>query len=93
MQSQDVLYPRGEDKHIYVASQDVFPVGYQDIIAKLIDTNAVFDVGQMSVQSVEIAEKLMNGEELPERIYALQGRVATFDNVDGMDNLWGKEYQ
>jgi len=93
MQSQDVLYPRGDDKHIYVASQDVFPVGYQDIIAQLIDTNAVFDVGQMSVQAIEIAEKLMNGEELSDRIFALQGRVATFDNVADMENLWGKEYQ
>jgi len=93
MQSQDVLYPRGEDGHIYVASQDVFPVGYQDILTQLIDTDAVFDVGQMSVRTVEIAEQLMNGEELSERIFALQGRVATFDNVADMENLWGKEYQ
>lgn len=93
MQTHDVLYPRGNAKHIYVCSQDVFPIGYQDVKNKLIDVDTVFDVGAWSVQAVEIAEKLMNGEKLTQSIYAMRGAVATFDNIDKIPNLWGKEYQ
>ena len=81
--------PRGEEDHMYLGSQDVFPVAIPMIEEGYIDANTVFDIGVISKEARATVEALLAGEEV-EPIYANEGRVATRDTIGEMDALWSR---
>ncbi|MCL5069555.1 MAG: sugar ABC transporter substrate-binding protein, partial [Actinobacteria bacterium] len=84
--------PRGEAGHIYIASQDVFPSGYKAVKGGYIDADTAWDIWLFAEKGVEAALALINGESLENPNMLVEGRVATKDNVDTIENLWGKTY-
>ena len=52
-----------------------------------IDANTVFDIGVISKQAAEVVGKLIAGEAV-EPSYAMEGRVATADNIADLTDLW-----
>ena len=87
MERADRWAPRGDAKHIYLGSQDVFPIAIDMIADGYIDANTVFDIGVISKQAAEVVGKLIAGEAV-EPSYAMEGRVATADNIADLTDLW-----
>ena len=87
MERADRWAPRGDAKHLYLGSQDVFPIARDMIADGYIDANTVFDIGVISKQVAEVVGKLINGQAV-EPSYAMEGRVATADNIADLTDLW-----
>jgi len=82
--------PRGEEGHMYLGSQDIFPIAIDMIADGYIDANTAFDIGVISKQAAAVVEALLAGEEV-EDSYAMEGRVATADNIADMPDLWSRD--
>lgn len=85
------LYAAGEQGHIFIAADDVQPQGYQNMKKGYIDCGTTYDAWLQAVKVVEAVAKLATGEDV-ESEYLIQGRLATPDTVDSLDNLWSKDY-
>ena len=77
---------------MYLGSQDVFPIAIGMIEEGYIDANTVFDIGVVSKQASDVVRTLLEGGEV-EPSYAVEGRVATHDNIDQIENLWSRDVQ
>lgn len=89
LERADRWAPRGDDKHMYLGSQDVFPIAIDMIAEGYIDANTVFDIGVISKQAAEVVGKLIAGEAV-EPSYAMEGRVATAENIADLPDLWSR---
>lgn len=94
LELEDKWEPRGEANHIYMASQDIFPLGLTFLEEEYIDINVNFPVAEQMVETVHTAVKLVDGEALSEaEVFSLvKGGVVTPDNVDATENLWGRDF-
>lgn len=97
LQNQGMLKKAGEAGHVYVASQDVFPIAVDDIKAGYIDTSCVLDMGGMAKIATDMAERLLNGEVFddtttPKQFNWMAAPVVTLANIDTTPNLWGVEF-
>lgn len=82
--------PRGETGHMYLGSQDIFPIAIEMIQDGYIDANTAFDIGVISKQASAVVEALLAGEAV-EKSYAMEGRVATAENIADMPDLWSRD--
>ena len=89
LERADRWAPRGEANHMYLGSQDVFPIAIDMIGEGYIDANTVFDVGLISKQAAEVVGKLL-AEEPVDPSYAVEGRVATAENIAELPDLWSR---
>lgn len=89
LERADRWAPNGEEKHMYLGSQDVFPIAIDMIAEGYIDADTVFDVGVISKQAATVVEMLLAGQEV-EAIYANEGRVATKANITDLPDLWSR---
>lgn len=89
LERADRWAPRGEEGHIYLGSQDVFPIAIDMIADGYIDANTVYDIGVISDQAAEVVRMLLEGET-PEPSYAMEGRVATAANIAELPDLWSR---
>jgi ribose transport system substrate-binding protein len=85
--------PIGDPKHMYIASQDVNPQGYEAMKAGYIDVATTYDCYFHAVELVKVAAKLANGENLKGKDFLVAGRVATPANVETLDNMWARDYK
>lgn len=94
LELEDKWAPRGEDNHVYLATQDVFPQGVTFLEEGFIDIDVNFPVAEQMVEAVHTAVKLVDGESLSdaERFSLVRGGVLTPDNIATTDNLWGRDY-
>jgi ABC-type sugar transport system substrate-binding protein len=93
MQEADKLYPAGDPKHMWAASQDMNPPGLEAMEKGYIDVLTTYDAYFHSVAFVDAAIKLLNGETLGVINFLVPGRVATLDNFKDMENLWARDYR
>ena len=91
LEETDRLYPIGDERHIYIAGDDVQPQGYQGQLDGYIDCGTTYDAWNQAVAVVEVVAKLSCGLEVPEVNY-IQGRLATPDTVGSLENLWSRDY-
>jgi ABC-type sugar transport system substrate-binding protein len=89
LERADRWAPRGDAKHMYLGSQDVFPIAIQMVADGYIDANTVFDIGVISKQAAAVVELLIAGQPV-EPIYKLEGRVATRENIADLPDLWSR---
>ena len=87
----DRLYPIGDEKHVYMAADDVQPQGYQGQLDKYIDCGTTYDAWNQAVAVVEVVAKLACGEKVPQENY-IEGRLATPDTIESMENIWSRDY-
>lgn len=97
LQNQGMLKKAGEAGHVYVASQDVFPIAVDDIKAGYIDTSCVLDMGGLAKTATEMAEMILSGKVLddtttPPQFNWSKAPVITLANIDSTPNLWGVEF-
>jgi ribose transport system substrate-binding protein len=82
--------PHGEKKHIYLASQDVFPVAIGMLSGGYIDADTVYDLGMVSKKASDAVGDLLAGNKIdPE--YLVKGRVATPENIATLPDLWSRK--
>lgn len=92
MQEADRLYPAGDPKHMWAASQDMNPPGLAAMEKGYIDVLTTYDAYYHSLALVDTAIAILNGEEVEQNIL-VGGRVVTLDNLDEMENLWARDYR
>jgi len=90
LERADRWAPRGDPKHMYLGSQDVFPIAIEMIEQGYIDANTAYDIGVISKQAAAVVEAILAGEAV-EPSYAMKGRVATAENIADMPDLWSRE--
>ncbi|NDR55431.1 sugar ABC transporter substrate-binding protein [Aliiruegeria sabulilitoris] len=97
LQNRDKLHKRGEEGHVYIASQDVFPVAVDSIKEGYMDTSTLLDMYGMAVTAMDMTERLLAGEEFsetttPKKVNWMSGVTITADNVETQEGLWGAEF-
>lgn len=91
LEEADRLYPIGDEKHVYIAADDVQPQGYQGQLDGYIDCGTTYDAWNQAVAVVEAVAKLSCGVAVPAENF-IEGRLATPDTVESLDNLWSRDY-
>lgn len=84
--------PAGEEGHIWVGSQDVFPVGLQFIRDGYIDYDTSYDLEGMAAAFAPVAFDLIEGKAPAEATVLVGGKVIGKDNVE-TEALWAKNYE
>ncbi len=85
--------PIGDPKHMYIATQDVNPQGYEAMKKGYIDVATTYDAYFHAVELVKVAVRLASGEKLNGQDFLVAGRVATPSNVDKLEKMWAREYK
>lgn len=84
--------PAGEEGHIWVGSQDVFPISISFIQDGYIDFDTAYDLEAMAAEFAPIAYDLLEGIAPENDKVTVSGKVISKDNVDS-EELWAKNYQ
>jgi|SaaInl7_200m_RNA_FD_contig_81_86152_length_1531_multi_5_in_0_out_0_1 ABC-type sugar transport system substrate-binding protein len=97
LKNKSKLFKRGEKGHVYIASQDLFPVGVDDIEAGYMDASTILDMGGMAITAIEMAKRVLAGEKFtenttPKKQNWMAGRTITIDNLHTEEALWGLEF-
>ncbi|MEI8199808.1 MAG: sugar ABC transporter substrate-binding protein [Eubacteriales bacterium] len=85
--------PAGQEGHVWVASQDVYPSGLQFIRDGFIDYDTAYDLWNMALGFAPVAFDLVEGKTIANPEVKVTGRVVEKDNVDTIDNLWARAYE
>ena len=80
--------PYGREGHMYIGSQDVFPLGARLIRDGYVVVNTSFDIWPMSTTLVQSIVSIAAGDELSQRVFLIPGRIVTARNLDTMGDLW-----
>lgn len=93
LESAGKWIPNGEEGHIWIGSQDVYPVGLQFIRDGYIDYDGAYDLKAMAEALAPIAYGLLKGEAPAESNVAVVGTVIDQSNVDTTEGLWSRDYE
>jgi len=87
------LAPPGEEGHMWIASQDINPQGYDAMVKGYIDVATTYDAYFHAVEAVKVLGRIAAGEDLRGQKFLVAGRVATPDNVKEMKHMWARDYK
>ncbi|MDT6942434.1 sugar ABC transporter substrate-binding protein [Brucella pseudogrignonensis] len=93
LESMDKWAPAGDPKHVYIATQDLFPDAVKAMEDKYIDVGTTFDAYQHAQEAIRVTIALIKKEDpkcSPEGCL-VAGRIATPENVDKLENLWSRK--
>lgn len=92
LESMDKWHPAGDPKHVYIASQDIFPDAVKEMEKGYIDVGTTFDAYEHAKEAVRVAISLIKKEDpkCGETGCLPAGRVATPENIDKLENLWSR---
>lgn len=94
LENSERWIPAGKPGHIWVASQDVFPVGLGFIRDGYIDFDGAYDLDAMAKEFAPVALDLIMGKGAPKNPkIVVTGVVVDQKNVDTLDNLWARNYE
>lgn len=84
--------PSGDANHMWLAGQDVYPVGLEALEGGYMDSDVAYDTWACSEVCLDLILALVDGEEI-EYDQSIKGRLVTPDNVATIDNLWARDYK
>jgi ABC-type sugar transport system substrate-binding protein len=84
--------PAGQPGHIWVGSQDVFPISIGFIRNGFIDYDTAYDLEAMAAAFAPVAYSLIAKKPIANGNVIVAGKVISKSNVDS-ENLWAKNYQ
>jgi ribose transport system substrate-binding protein len=93
LQEAGKLGKPGEPNHMWIAAQDMNPPGLVAMENGYIDVLTTYDAYFHSVAFVDVAIKILNGEEMAVINWLVPGRVATLANFKDMPNLFARDYR
>jgi ribose transport system substrate-binding protein len=82
----------GDPKHVWIASQDLFPEAVKAMEQGYIDLGTTYDAYAHAKEAIRVAILILKGEKVdcPNDICLAKGRLATEQNIDTMENLWSR---
>jgi len=85
--------PRGDPKHMWIATQDMFPEAVVAMEQKYLDVGTVYDAFAHAKEAIRVAVLVLSGKpvDCPDAICLAKGRVATQENIATMENLWSRQ--
>jgi ribose transport system substrate-binding protein len=87
------LKPTGEAGHMWIAAQDVNPLGYTAMLKGYIDVATSYDAYFHAVEVVKVLGKIAAGEDLGGKEFLVPGRVATPATLKSLDHMFAAEYK
>jgi ABC-type sugar transport system substrate-binding protein len=87
------LAPTGEEGHMWIAAQDVNPLGYDAMMKGYIDVATSYDAYFHAVEVIKVLGMLANGEDLQGQEFLVPGRVATPENLESLEHMFAKDYK
>ncbi len=82
----------GDPKHVWIASQDMFPEAVKAMQDGYIDVGTTYDAYAHAKEAIRVAILIVKGEKIdcPDNICLAKGRLVTQDNVNTIENLWSR---
>ncbi len=82
----------GDPKHIWIASQDMFPEAVKAMQQGYIDVGTTYDAYAHAKEAIRVAILILKGEKIdcPNDICLAKGRLVTQQNVNTLQNLWSR---
>ena len=92
LESAGRLAKTGDPKHVWIASQDIFPEAVKAMEEGYIDLGTTYDAYAHAKEAIRVAILILKGEKVdcPNNICLAKGRLATQQNIDTMENLWSR---
>ena len=87
------LKPTGEEGHMWIAAQDVNPLGYEAMLKSYIDVATSYDAYFHAVEVVKALGRIANGEDLKGQEFLVPGRVATPETLPNMEYMFANDYK
>jgi ABC-type sugar transport system substrate-binding protein len=84
--------PTGKPKHMWIATQDVMPQGYDAMIKGYIDVGTTYDAYNQAMELVKVVADLATGKSTG-ALHLVAGRLATPANIGKMENVWSRDYK
>ena len=86
------LAKTGDPKHVWIASQDIFPEAVKAMEEGYIDLGTTYDAYAHAKEAIRVAILIAKGEKVdcPDNICLAKGRLATQQNIGTMENLWSR---
>jgi ribose transport system substrate-binding protein len=86
------LAKTGDPKHVWIASQDIFPEAVKAMEDGYIDLGTTYDAYAHAKEAIRVAILIVKGEKVdcPDNICLAKGRLATQQNIGTMENLWSR---
>ncbi len=92
LEGADKWAPRGDPKHVWIATQDVFPEAVTAMQQGYLDVGTTYDAYSHAKEAIRVAMLIAKGEEVdcPDAVCLAKGRLATQENIDTLENLWSR---
>ena len=78
---------------MWIAAQDVNPLGYDAMMKGYIDVATSYDAYFHAVEVIKVLGMLANGEDLKGQEFLVPGRVATPENLESLEHMFAKDYK
>ena len=82
----------GDPKHVWIATQDMFPEAVKAMQQGYIDVGTTYDAYAHAREAIRVAILIAKGEPIdcPDNICLAKGRLVTQQNVNSLPNLWSR---
>lgn len=92
LEGADRWAPRGDAKHVWIATQDVFPEAVTAMQGGYIDVGTTYDAYAHAQEAIRVAIDIANGKDVdcPDGVCLAKGRLATQENIGTLENLWSR---
>jgi ABC-type sugar transport system substrate-binding protein len=85
--------PAGEANHMWVGSQDVYPVAIPLLEQGYMEYNTAFDIWAMATKAADVISDMVDGKEFKAEKFAVKGACIGQGNVDTQEMLWSRDYK
>jgi ribose transport system substrate-binding protein len=92
LESVGRLAKTGDPKHVWIATQDLFPEAVKAMEQGYIDLGTIYDAYGHAKEGIRVAILILKGEKIdcPDNVCLVGGRLATQQNIDTIENLWSR---
>jgi ABC-type iron transport system FetAB ATPase subunit len=92
LESVGRLAKTGDPKHVWIATQDLFPEAVKAMEQHYIDLGTIYDAYGHAKEAIRVAILILKGEKIdcPDNICLVKGRLAMEQNIDTLENLWSR---
>ncbi len=86
--------PTGDENHIWLATQDLYPEALEAMENGYVDVTTTYDAFAHAQEAVRVLTAILSGEDpgCGEDGCLVAGRVATQENVGSMESLWSRDF-
>ncbi len=92
LEANNAWIPNGQKGHVWICSQDGFPVGLQYIRDGYMDVSGVYNLEGMAKLFSDNVYDLLEGKTLENKYQTVGATIMTKENVDTQD-WWAKAYE